>query len=93
MIFLLLSYFDHDTLPCRNAFVGVVVKGGLRGLYTGWGAVLCRNVPHSIIKVRIFHASALKQKNNVGEGGKLKSDNGPSVPALHTSLDAVVLSI
>ena len=43
---------DHYSLACRNAFVGVVAKGGLRGLYTGWGAVLCRNVPHSIIKAR-----------------------------------------
>ena len=37
---------------CRNAFVGIIGKGGLRSLYAGWGAVLCRNVPHSVIKVR-----------------------------------------
>lgn len=35
---------------CWNALVGVIGKGGLRSLYAGWGAVLCRNVPHSIIK-------------------------------------------
>lgn len=31
--------------------VGIIQKGGLPSLYAGWGAVLCRNVPHSIIKV------------------------------------------
>lgn len=36
---------------CRNALIGIIGKGGLRSLYAGWGAVLCRNVPHSIIKV------------------------------------------
>ncbi|XP_021295482.1 mitochondrial aspartate-glutamate transporter AGC1 isoform X3 [Herrania umbratica] len=36
---------------CWNALVGIVKKGGLPSLYTGWGAVLCRNVPHSIIKL------------------------------------------
>ncbi|OMO79514.1 hypothetical protein CCACVL1_13609 [Corchorus capsularis] len=35
---------------CWNALVGILKKGGLPSLYTGWGAVLCRNVPHSIIK-------------------------------------------
>ncbi|XP_017237066.1 uncharacterized protein LOC108210265 isoform X2 [Daucus carota subsp. sativus] len=33
-----------------NALLGIVGKGGLSSLYAGWGAVLCRNVPHSIIK-------------------------------------------
>ncbi|XP_059661793.1 uncharacterized protein LOC132307919 isoform X2 [Cornus florida] len=35
---------------CWIALVGIVEKGGLPSLYAGWGAVLCRNVPHSIIK-------------------------------------------
>ncbi|MFS7914128.1 putative mitochondrial carrier domain superfamily [Helianthus anomalus] len=35
---------------CWNAFLGIVGKGGFLSLYNGWGAVLCRNVPHSIIK-------------------------------------------
>ncbi|XP_078442505.1 mitochondrial substrate carrier family protein [Wolffia australiana] len=33
-----------------NALIGVIRKGGLPSLYAGWRAVLCRNVPHSIIK-------------------------------------------
>lgn len=33
-----------------NALLGIVGKGGFSSLYAGWGAVLCRNVPHSIIK-------------------------------------------
>ncbi|CAA7403376.1 unnamed protein product [Spirodela intermedia] len=35
---------------CVAALIGVVQKGGLPSLYTGWGAVLFRNVPHSVIK-------------------------------------------
>ncbi|XP_057994758.1 uncharacterized protein LOC110656062 isoform X2 [Hevea brasiliensis] len=34
-------------------------KGGLPSLYAGWGAVLCRNVPHSIIKFYTYES--LKQ--------------------------------
>ncbi|XP_021295473.1 mitochondrial aspartate-glutamate transporter AGC1 isoform X2 [Herrania umbratica] len=44
---------------CWNALVGIVKKGGLPSLYTGWGAVLCRNVPHSIIKFYTYES--LKQ--------------------------------
>ncbi|KAM0024246.1 putative mitochondrial carrier domain superfamily [Helianthus debilis subsp. tardiflorus] len=35
---------------CWNALLEIVGKGGFLSLYNGWGAVLCRNVPHSIIK-------------------------------------------
>ncbi|KAK6947786.1 Mitochondrial substrate/solute carrier [Dillenia turbinata] len=44
---------------CWNAFVGITRKGGLPSLYAGWGAVLCRNVPHSIIKFYTYES--LKQ--------------------------------
>uniref|UniRef100_A0A1D1ZJ29 Protein MITOFERRINLIKE 1, chloroplastic n=1 Tax=Anthurium amnicola TaxID=1678845 RepID=A0A1D1ZJ29_9ARAE len=40
------SYYQN----CWNALIGVLEKGGLPSLYAGWGAVLCRNIPHSIIK-------------------------------------------
>ncbi|XP_022958379.1 uncharacterized protein LOC111459622 isoform X1 [Cucurbita moschata] len=49
---------------CWNAFVGVVANGGLRGLYTGWGAVLCRNVPHSIIKFYTYESLKGLMKSN-----------------------------
>lgn len=42
-----------------NALVGIVGNGGLCSLYAGWGAVLCRNVPHSIIKFYTYES--LKQ--------------------------------
>lgn len=32
------------------AFLGILRNGGLPVLYSGWGAVLCRNVPQSVIK-------------------------------------------
>ncbi|KAI3468809.1 hypothetical protein Pfo_025472 [Paulownia fortunei] len=44
---------------CWNALIQVVQKGGLRSLYAGWGAVLCRNVPHSVIKFNTYES--LKQ--------------------------------
>ncbi|KAL6549980.1 hypothetical protein OROMI_020468 [Orobanche minor] len=42
-----------------SAFIEVVQKGGVLSLYTGWGAVLCRNVPHSVIKFYTYES--LKQ--------------------------------
>ncbi|MFQ6632278.1 hypothetical protein Gotur_009051, partial [Gossypium turneri] len=38
------------TFKFLNALVEIIRKGGLPSLYTGWGAVLCRNIPNSIIK-------------------------------------------
>ncbi|XP_073133974.1 uncharacterized protein [Henckelia pumila] len=39
-----------------NALIEVVQKGGLPSLYTGWGAVICRNVPHSAIKFYAYES-------------------------------------
>ncbi|KAE8658517.1 Mitochondrial substrate carrier family protein, putative isoform 6 [Hibiscus syriacus] len=44
---------------CWKALVETIKKGGLPSLYTGWGAVLCRNIPHSIIKFYTYES--LKQ--------------------------------
>ncbi|XP_068646548.1 uncharacterized protein [Aristolochia californica] len=44
---------------CWSALVGILEKGGLSSLYAGWGAVLCRNIPHSIIKFYTYES--LKQ--------------------------------
>lgn len=44
---------------CWNALVGIIKNGGLHSLYAGWGAVLCRNVPHSIVKFYTYES--LKQ--------------------------------
>lgn len=44
---------------CWTALIQVLQKGGLPSLYAGWGAVLCRNVPHSIIKFYTYES--LKQ--------------------------------
>ncbi|XP_031129207.1 uncharacterized protein LOC116030959 isoform X1 [Ipomoea triloba] len=44
---------------CWNALIGIIRRGGLPSLYAGWGAVLCRNVPHSIIKFYTYES--LKQ--------------------------------
>ncbi|KAL9246713.1 hypothetical protein vseg_020212 [Gypsophila vaccaria] len=45
---------------CWNAALRIIEKGGLLSLYAGWGAVLCRNIPHSIIKFYTYES--LKQK-------------------------------
>uniref|UniRef100_A0A0E0K3A8 Uncharacterized protein n=1 Tax=Oryza punctata TaxID=4537 RepID=A0A0E0K3A8_ORYPU len=36
---------------CWEALLGCLRKGGVTSLYAGWGAVLCRNIPHSVIKL------------------------------------------
>ncbi|KAL2238226.1 UNVERIFIED_CONTAM: Mitoferrin [Sesamum indicum] len=41
---------------CWNALIQVVQKGGFLSLYAGWGAVLCRNVPHSVIKFYTYES-------------------------------------
>ncbi|KAK3034545.1 hypothetical protein RJ639_033791 [Escallonia herrerae] len=41
---------------CWNVLIGSIEKGGLSSLYAGWGAVLCRNVPHSIIKFYTYES-------------------------------------
>ncbi|XP_015688847.1 adenine nucleotide transporter BT1, chloroplastic/amyloplastic/mitochondrial isoform X2 [Oryza brachyantha] len=35
---------------CWDALLGSLRRGGITSLYAGWGAVLCRNIPHSIVK-------------------------------------------
>ncbi|XP_020599102.1 uncharacterized protein LOC110038569 [Phalaenopsis equestris] len=44
---------------CWKALLGCLRKGGIPSLYVGWGAVLCRNIPHSIIKFYTYES--LKQ--------------------------------
>ncbi|KAI0513783.1 hypothetical protein KFK09_009813 [Dendrobium nobile] len=44
---------------CWKALIGCLQKGGIPSLYAGWGAVLCRNIPHSIIKFYTYES--LKQ--------------------------------
>ncbi|CAH9114177.1 unnamed protein product [Cuscuta europaea] len=44
---------------CWDACICIIKNGGLPSLYVGWGAVLCRNVPHSIIKFYTYET--LKQ--------------------------------
>ncbi|KAL2902595.1 Mitoferrin [Bienertia sinuspersici] len=41
---------------CWIAVQRIIETGGLRSLYTGWGAVLCRNIPHSIIKFYTYES-------------------------------------
>ncbi|KAM0864686.1 hypothetical protein ACQ4PT_043756 [Festuca glaucescens] len=44
---------------CWKALVGCLHRGGIASLYAGWGAVLCRNIPHSVIKFYAYES--LKQ--------------------------------
>ncbi|GMH29743.1 hypothetical protein Nepgr_031586 [Nepenthes gracilis] len=41
---------------CWSAIVKIIGGGGLPSLYAGWGAVLCRNIPHSIIKFYTYES-------------------------------------
>ncbi|XP_050898728.1 uncharacterized protein LOC127105578 isoform X2 [Lathyrus oleraceus] len=44
---------------CWDALIGIIRNGGLSSLYAGWKAVLCRNIPHSMIKFYTYES--LKQ--------------------------------
>uniref|UniRef100_A0A0D9VJ76 Uncharacterized protein n=1 Tax=Leersia perrieri TaxID=77586 RepID=A0A0D9VJ76_9ORYZ len=44
---------------CWDALLGCIRRGGITSLYAGWGAVLCRNVPHSVVKFYTYES--LKQ--------------------------------
>ncbi|KAI3880840.1 hypothetical protein MKW92_043458 [Papaver armeniacum] len=44
---------------CWTALVSILKHGGFPSLYAGWGAVLCRNIPHSVIKFYTYES--LKQ--------------------------------
>ncbi|KAL2342755.1 hypothetical protein Fmac_004040 [Flemingia macrophylla] len=44
---------------CWDVLVGIIRNGGFSSLYAGWRAVLCRNIPHSIIKFYTYES--LKQ--------------------------------
>lgn len=41
---------------CWNAFMGIIRSGGVPSLFAGWGAVLCRNIPHSVIKFYTYES-------------------------------------
>ncbi|XP_061348677.1 uncharacterized protein LOC133294044 isoform X2 [Gastrolobium bilobum] len=41
---------------CWEGLIGIIRNGGFPSLYAGWGAVLCRNVPHSIIKFYTYES-------------------------------------
>lgn len=41
---------------CWDALIGCLQKGGITSLYAGWGAVLCRNIPHSVIKFYTYES-------------------------------------
>ncbi|GAU19446.1 hypothetical protein TSUD_76890 [Trifolium subterraneum] len=44
---------------CWDVLIGIIRNGGLSSLYAGWRAVLCRNIPHSMIKFYTYES--LKQ--------------------------------
>ncbi|KAF0915846.1 hypothetical protein E2562_039171 [Oryza meyeriana var. granulata] len=41
---------------CWDALLGCLRRGGITSLYAGWGAVLCRNIPHSIVKFYTYES-------------------------------------
>ncbi|KAI3781430.1 hypothetical protein L2E82_11445 [Cichorium intybus] len=59
----LLPFFAKEHHSCWNAFWGIIRKGGFSSLYNGCGAVLCRNVPHSIIKFYTYESLKSMQAN------------------------------
>ncbi|XP_017609490.1 S-adenosylmethionine carrier 1, chloroplastic/mitochondrial-like [Gossypium arboreum] len=58
----------------KKPLVGIMRKGGLSSLYTGWGAVLCRNVPHSIIEVLSFYSNCVACHHHSRKGIPMSRD-------------------
>uniref|UniRef100_A0A804NUB4 Mitochondrial substrate carrier family protein n=1 Tax=Zea mays TaxID=4577 RepID=A0A804NUB4_MAIZE len=56
-----------------NALVGCLKKGGIASLYTGWGAVLCRNIPHSIVKFYAYESLKQSLLKSAPDRAKLNS--------------------
>ncbi|KAJ4910091.1 Mitochondrial substrate carrier family protein [Raphanus sativus] len=55
---------------CWTALVGIIQKGGLLSLYAGWSAVLCRNIPHSIIKFYVYENMKRMALPSIGPCGQ-----------------------
>ncbi|KAL1194188.1 S-adenosylmethionine carrier 1, chloroplastic/mitochondrial [Cardamine amara subsp. amara] len=55
---------------CWTALVGIIQKGGLLSLYAGWTAVLCRNIPHSIIKFYVYENMKQLVLPSIGPSGQ-----------------------
>lgn len=63
---------------CWKALVGCLQRGGITSLYAGWGAVLCRNIPHSIVKFYAYES--LKQfLLNDSPANNAKLDSGQTL--------------
>ncbi|GJM86381.1 hypothetical protein PR202_ga02235 [Eleusine coracana subsp. coracana] len=69
---------------CWNALVGCLQRGGIASLYAGWGAVLCRNIPHSIIKFYAYES--LKQFLLESTPANAKLNSGQTVSLLNLTL-------
>ncbi|KAJ1411812.1 Mitochondrial substrate/solute carrier [Sesbania bispinosa] len=50
---------------CWDVLVGIIRKGGFSSLYAGWGAVLCRNIPHSIVKFYTYESLKQAMPSNI----------------------------
>ncbi|OEL22110.1 S-adenosylmethionine carrier 1, chloroplastic/mitochondrial [Dichanthelium oligosanthes] len=58
---------------CWNALVGCLKRGGIASLYAGWGAVLCRNIPHSIVKFYAYESLKQSILKSAPDNSKLSS--------------------
>ncbi|CAL5020442.1 unnamed protein product [Urochloa decumbens] len=58
---------------CWSALVGCLKRGGVASLYAGWSAVLCRNIPHSIVKFYAYESLKQSILNSAPENAKLNS--------------------
>ncbi|PAN07476.1 hypothetical protein PAHAL_1G339000 [Panicum hallii] len=58
---------------CWNALVGCLKRGGIASLYAGWGAVLCRNIPHSIVKFYAYESLKQSILKSAPDNAKLSS--------------------
>jgi hypothetical protein len=54
----------YSTAP--QAVAGILRSGGVPQLFRGWGAVLCRNIPQSVVKFLVYEQLMARSREDVG---------------------------
>ena len=64
-----------------QAVAGILRSGGVSSLFRGWGAVLCRNIPQSVVKFMVYEQLMAWSREGTSPsfGGRAAVDQGAEV--------------
>ncbi|KAF8027491.1 hypothetical protein BT93_E0406 [Corymbia citriodora subsp. variegata] len=63
----------HNCWYSSKCVVGIITRGDLPSLYAGWGAVLCRNIPHSVVKFYVYENLKMWTLSSLPPGAQLNT--------------------